>query len=289
MTTLQTPPAAVTAPTSLPLLDSPYPLDAAEIAAYQQNGWVLLRGVASPAEVAAYRPVIHEMTAEIARAYKPLAERDTYGKAFIQNMNLWTRSAAAERFSQARRFARIAAELMGVEGVRLYHDQALFKEPGGGHTPWHQDQQYWPLDGVKCVTLWMPLVDADESMGTMRFASGSQGLGYLGPLAISDNSETSLAELITERGFPIAAAGSMTAGDATFHNGWTIHGAPGNTSPDKTREVMTIIYLEDGARITEPDSKSRENDMAGWFPGLKPGDLAASKINPLLYHRTLMP
>ena len=35
-----------------------------------------------------------------------------------------------ERFTLARRFAKIAADLMGVEGVRIYHDQALFKEPG---------------------------------------------------------------------------------------------------------------------------------------------------------------
>jgi ectoine hydroxylase-related dioxygenase (phytanoyl-CoA dioxygenase family) len=81
---------------------------------------------------------------------------------------------------------------MGVAGVRLYHDQALYKEAGGGHTPWHQDQQYWPLDGVKCVTLWMPLVHAStKEMGTMRFADGSQELGYLGSLNVSDDSESS--------------------------------------------------------------------------------------------------
>jgi hypothetical protein len=46
---------------------------------------------------------------------------------------------------------------------------------------------------------------------------------------------------------------------------------------------MTIIYLEDGAVITEPDSPSRVGDMKQWFPGLKPGDLAASELNPLVY------
>jgi hypothetical protein len=52
---------------------------------------------------------------------------------------------------------------------------------------------------------------------------------------------------------------------------------------------MTVIYLEDGARITTPDSPSRESDLKGCFPGLKPGDLAASPLNPLLYHREKMP
>jgi hypothetical protein len=81
----------------------------------------------------------------------------------------------------------------------------------------------------------------------------------------------------------------MKAGDATFHNGWTLHGAPGNESSERTREVMTIIYLEDGAIITKPDSPSRENDLAHWFPKMKPGDPAASELNPVLYHREKMP
>jgi ectoine hydroxylase-related dioxygenase (phytanoyl-CoA dioxygenase family) len=268
----------------LPPLESDYPLSPRQIREYQNNGHVLLRGVASPGEVAPYREMITGIMSDFARSQRPVAERDTYGKAFLQLGNLWMKSEGVRQFVLARRFAKIAADLMGVEGVRLYHDQALYKEAGGGHTPWHQDQQYWPLDGVRCVTLWMPLADADESMGTMRFASGSQKLGYLGPQNISDESEARWSALVEEKGYPISSAGAMRAGDATFHDGWTLHGAPGNDSSDRTREVMTIIYLEDGARISAPDSPSREADLKGCFPGLKPGDLAASPLNPLLYH-----
>lgn len=270
---------------SFPDLSNPYELGADAVASYQKNGHVLLRGVASAQEIQAYRDLIASTAAEFAKSYKPLAERDTYGKAFIQIMNLWRVEEGIRRFTFAKRFAKIAADLMGVDGVRLYHDQALYKEPGGGPTPWHQDQQYWPLDGVKCVTLWMPLVDVTAEMGTMRFADGSQELGYLGALNISDDSEAQLEGLIKDRGYNVSFSGDMKAGDATFHGGWCIHGAPGNASTTTTREVMTIIYLEDGAIITEPDSPQRESDLENWFPGLKAGDLAASEINPLLYRR----
>lgn len=273
----------------LPELNADYSLGTQEISHYQTQGWVLLRQLATSNEVAPHRAVITAMTDEFAKKYPPLEKRDTYGKAFIQFSNLWVLSEEVKKFALARRFAKVAAELMGVDGVRIYHDQALYKEPLGGHTPWHQDQQYWPLDGAKCVTLWMPLVDCSAQMGTMRFASGSQALGYLGPLNISDDSELQLSNLVTEKGYPIAYAGDMAAGDATFHNGWTIHGAPGNADPERTREVMTIIYVEDGATITEPDHASRVNDLASWFPGLKPGDKAASRLNPLVYHKSLMP
>jgi ectoine hydroxylase-related dioxygenase (phytanoyl-CoA dioxygenase family) len=268
---------------SLPELDDDYPLAPEQITAYRADGYALLRGLASAEEAAAYRPVLREVTMAHNHNTKPMAERDTYGKAFIQVGNLWQKDERAAKFALARRFAKVAAELMGVRGVRLYHDQALYKEPGGGHTPWHQDQQYWPLDGVKTVTLWMPLVDASAEMGTMRFAAGSQNLGYLGPLNISDESEAQLERLVKEKGYPIALAGAMAAGDATFHNGWTIHGAPGNASPDQTREVMTVIYLDADAVISTPDSPQRENDLRAWFPGLKAGDPAASPLNPLLY------
>jgi ectoine hydroxylase-related dioxygenase (phytanoyl-CoA dioxygenase family) len=267
----------------LPSLDSDYALSQADIEGFRSNGHALLRQLANKKEVEAYRHFITKSTDELAKNYKPLEQRDTYGKAFIQNSNLWTRDAEVRQFTLARRFAKVAADLMGVTGVRIYHDQALYKEPGGGHTPWHQDQQYWPLDGTKAVTLWMPLVDITEGMGSLKFASRSQELGYLGAMNISDDSETQLENLVRERGYEIFSAGDMAAGDATFHDGWCIHGAPGNGSATTTREVMTIIYIEDGVRITEPDSDSRKNDLASWFPGLKPGDLAASELNPLVY------
>ena len=47
---------------------------------------------------------------------------------------------------------------------------------------------------------------------------------------------------------------------------------------------MTVIYFADGARVTRPDNRNRELDLATWLPGLAPGDLAASPINPLLWH-----
>ena len=273
----------------LPGLSSDYTLTDEQIQRYRSDGYVLLRGVCSPDEAAAYRPVLRDVTMAHNRNTRPLEERDTYGKAFIQVGNLWQKDERAAIFTKARRFARIAAQLMGVEGVRLYHDQALYKEPNGGHTPWHQDQQYWPLDGARCVTLWMPLVDCTQDMGTMRFASGSQNLGYLGNEDISDDSEARFDALVLEKGYPLSYAGAMRAGDATFHNGWTLHGAPGNASADTTREVMTIIYIQDGAVITEPDHAARVNDLANWFPGLKAGDPAASALNPLLYHSEKLP
>jgi ectoine hydroxylase-related dioxygenase (phytanoyl-CoA dioxygenase family) len=266
----------------LPPLESEYPLAPDRIAAFQRDGHVLLRGVCTPEEAAAYRPAIRDATYRYSHETRPLEERDTYGKAFIQTGGLFWRDEAIRRFVFARRFAQIAARLMGVEAVRLYHDQALFKEAGGGHTPWHQDQYYWPLDTDTTVTMWMPLVDLSEEMGTMVFATGSAKAGLLGHLSLSDESESEFQRYVEEKGLPQAAAGAMRAGDATFHAGLTLHRAPGNEG-DYTREVMTVIYYPDGVRLLEPDNPGREGDMRAIFPEGRAGGPAVSALTPLLY------
>lgn len=264
-------------------LDAPLALEEAARTRFREQGYLKVPGVFS-AETVAW---IDETVTALVAARNPLAgvpmeSRDTYGKAFIQYTNLWAAHDEVRPFSLAPRFAKIAAELMDVPAVRIYHDQALFKEAGGGLTPWHQDQQYWPLDGARCITMWMPLVDCPQAMGTMRFASGSQQLGYLGPLDISDGSEERLKRLIAEHGHAVAEAGDMRAGDATFHDGWCIHGAQGNAS-SKVRAVVTVIYMEADAVVTQPDHPSREKDLKTWLPGLRAGDVAASPLNPVVW------
>ena len=265
----------------LPSLDSGYAVSADQKASYQSDGHVLLRNVVSQEEMDAYRPLILDAADRYNTEKRKMEDRDTYGKAFLQIMNLWEVDEAVRKFTLAKRLARIAADLMGVKNVRLYHDQALFKEAGGGHTPWHQDQYYWPLNTDNTITMWMPLVDIDIDMGMLTFASGSQELGYLGNLDISDTSEAVLSDLVKEKGYPISRAETMQAGDATWHSGWTLHAAPGNLS-ELRREVMTIIFMDAEADIIEPRNSHQKADLARWLQNYPIGGKAASELNPLL-------
>jgi len=271
-------------PESLPELSSDYRISQEQIERFRSDGHVLLRGAASAEEIAPYRSVILAARDEFGSEPTPLARRDTYGKAFLKGVNLWEKHEGVRRFVLARRFGKIAADLLGVDGVRVYHDQALLKEAGGGLTPWHQDQHYWPLDTDNTITMWMPLVDLTPEMGTMHFASGSHRRGYLGDRPISDESQREFEAFIRSQKFRIASGVAMRAGDATFHYGWTLHGAPGNSTA-RVREVMTVIWFENGAKVRVPDNGNRKRDLERWLPGLRPGDMAASKLNPVAYRR----
>lgn len=267
----------------LPILQETIDLSPATIGDFQNKGHVLTRGLLTKAEISSYRQAINEATYTHNTEKRALAERDTYGKAFLQIMNLWQVDAKVRQFTLARRFAKAAADLLGVDHVRIYHDQALYKEPQGGHTPWHQDQYYWPLDTLNTVTMWMPLVDITVDMGMLTFASGSHKKGVVENIAISDQSENLLQIYIQEQGYPIHRASSMQAGDATWHYGSTLHHAPGNHSLTTTREVMTIIYFADGAKVTAPINPHQENDRKTWLADLPVGALAESPLNPLVY------
>src|ERR1051325_6255242 len=107
--------------TVLPSLNEKYPVLEEEIASFREKGHVLLPSVASPEEIAAFRPVINKAAYTYNTEKRKLEDRDTYGKAFLQITNLWEVDADVRRFTLAKRFAGIAAQLLGVEKVRIYH------------------------------------------------------------------------------------------------------------------------------------------------------------------------
>ena len=91
-------------------------------------------------------------------------------------VNLWRLDEGIRQFVLSKRLGKVAADLLGVANVRIYHDHALFKEAGGRATYWHQDQYYWPLDTADTITMAMSLTDLSIGMGMFVFATGSHKL-----------------------------------------------------------------------------------------------------------------
>lgn len=240
---------------------------------FERDGHVLVRALARPDEVQTFRPVIRRVVREVTEREDRQGRIDDYSRLFTQVTNVWRVDEEARRIVFHRRFAETAARLLGVASVRLYHDQALFKPAGADRTPWHQDRYYWPLATDRTVTMWMPLVDVDESMGPMIFASGSHRHTFEENLSISSGFEP--------RGYPAVSA-PLRAGDATFHFGGTLHSAGPNRS-GRTREVLTVIYFATGTRVAEPANDNQRVDMQVFLPGCRSGDEAASELNPILY------
>ncbi|MFW5830030.1 MAG: phytanoyl-CoA dioxygenase family protein [Planctomycetota bacterium] len=247
---------------------------------YHEDGFAYLRGILDPQLLVEAESVISGAVARLRadRHDRPLSERSFYEKAFLQTQNLWQHDETVHPIVFSKRLASIAAGLMGCERVRLYHDQALFKEPGGGCTPWHADQHYWPLADDRSITAWIPLVDVDMSMGPLSFSIGSHRLQTHRDLAISEDSERLIGEALTLKQLPTACA-PFALGDVSFHSGWTFHRAGGNDS-QRMRSVMTVIYIADGVRLKTLPRQQKEADH--YCPGIAEGEVIASPLNPII-------
>jgi ectoine hydroxylase-related dioxygenase (phytanoyl-CoA dioxygenase family) len=212
-----------------------------------------------------------------------LEDRTTYGKAFLQLFNLWLENSLIKELIFSKRIAKIASDLMEVDGVRLYHDQALFKEGGGGITPWHADQYYWPLETDKTITVWIPLQATPLEMGPLEFSAGSHIIVEGRELEIGDKSEALIQERLRVTDFNHVIE-AFDLGEISFHSGWVFHRAGANVTNDM-RKVMTIIYMDKDMILKNPENKNQVHDWNTWCPGATIGEVINSPINPILYSR----
>lgn len=261
-------------------LTEPYPVRDGHRHAFEADGFVHLRDVLSADTVAGFEQEITAKVLELNTQHLAMAERTTFERAFLQVMNLWRHSERVRELVHAQRLARIAADLMGVRGVRLYHDQALYKEPGGGITPWHADQYYWPFDSDRTCTVWLPLQETPAPMGPLSFAVGSHRLDLGRDQPIGDESEARIQERLHEQELDVASE-PFALGDASFHQGWTFHRA----EPNRTavpRRVMTVIYVDADITVAEPTDSTR-GDLETWLPGARVGGVPDTPLNPVLF------
>jgi ectoine hydroxylase-related dioxygenase (phytanoyl-CoA dioxygenase family) len=262
-------------------LRQPYELTQDQIDFYQQNRFIKLKGMLNDETLAYYAKVITDKVNEMNRETRSLNERSTYGKAFLQLFNLWREDEEIREFVFSPRLAKAASDLMMCSGVRLYHDQALYKEAGGGFTPWHADQYYWPLDSDKSVTAWIPLQATPLEMGPLEFSAGSHVVVDGRELEIGDESEVLIQKRLKVTDFKHVVE-PFDAGEMSFHSGWVFHRAGANNT-DTMRKVMTVIYMDKDMKLKQPENDNQVNDWNTWCPGATVGEVIDSPLNPVLY------
>lgn len=261
-------------------LKQPYILSNAQRDFYQKNRFIKLKDVFSGATIDYFRDLIGTQVVQMNREARPLEERNTYGKAFLQLFNLWREEERIAQLILSPRLGKIASDLMACSGVRLYHDQALYKEPGGGITPWHADQFYWPLQTDKTITAWIPLQETPLEMGPLEFSAGSHLVQEGRELAISDESEQRIQQRLRITDFPHVIE-PYALGEISFHSGWVFHRAGANDT-SHMRAVMTAIYMDKDMRLKAPENDNQQLDWDTWCPGANIGEIIQSPLNPVV-------
>lgn len=224
-----------------------YPLDQDQIDKYRRDGFIVLPDIVTGAALETLRAAVEAAVAAEtgARQSDQGKTLGAYEKIFNQKVNIWRRHAAVAEFTLSKALGSIAARLEGVP-MRIWHDQALFKEPGLGDnkTPWHQDAVYWPhQDRWRQTTIWLALREANAQNGCMSFLPGTHALGPLEPIDLANPADIfGLSPHLRDKK-PVICP--LAAGSATFHNGLTWHFAGPNKS-NATREAYAVIFMPDG-------------------------------------------
>jgi ectoine hydroxylase-related dioxygenase (phytanoyl-CoA dioxygenase family) len=173
---------------------------------------------------------------------------------------------------------RMLWQLEGGEGLRVWHDQALIKEPFGNPTGWHLDNPYWSFFSRHSISVWIALEDATLENGCMWFSPASQKLAGYDNSGIGPNLGD-LFKLYPKMGEIDPVPVPMKAGDCSFHNGLTAHGAGANMTR-KRRIAMTCAYMPIGSTF----NGQRNILPEAYFKSLKKGDvLANDEWNPIVY------
>jgi phytanoyl-CoA hydroxylase len=262
-----------------------------EIQSYQKNGFLVIEDFLSTEELEHWRTVVmnaikqrngQKMPDKIVKTGEAdgINEDTTYfGKVFDQLLNLWQTDEGVKDLMCDERIGKMAAQLSGAEGIRIWHDQALFKRPWANPTSWHLDTPFWSFSDRRALSIWIALDDATLENGCLFFIPGSYKETSFENAGIGKNMDA-MFEVYPQFATVNSVAAPMKAGSCSFHNGLTIHGANANMT-NGYRRAMTCAYMPDGNVYNGQPNILPE----AYVKTLKKGDLLDNnEQNPLIYH-----
>lgn len=268
-------------------------IDDSIVDTYHRDGVVVLRGVVSADEIALLRAGIDAVVESPSPRAKVASSGDDPG-LFLEDFCTWRERPEFTGFLRSTRLGEVAARLMRSEGVHLYHDHVLVKEPRTRQrTPWHQDQPYYDVEGTQNVSFWIP-VDPVPLESSLELVAGTHAGPWLMPRTFLDREakwfpEGSLADLpdidASRDEFPIRSW-NVEPGDAIAFHMLTVHGAPGVVGTGRRRVFSLRVLGDDMVHAPRPwicspdfaavipdghDSRRPNQPLRGeWFPELWP-------------------
>jgi hypothetical protein len=260
-------------------LRTPLAIDADVRRTFAANGYVKLRGVLSPGVVLRLR---RELVRLLEAQFDARLDGGT-ARRFLSAEMVWLDDPLLREYVTSPRIAGICAQLLDVPAVRLYHDNVLSKEPGCGRTPWHYDDHHFPLDTHDVVTAWIPAQAIPLAMGPLAFARPIDVHRLVEDVPFS-KSDTSYDRRVSERFRRHGVAvddGPFELGEVSFHHNLSFHTARGNHT-DRSRVVLANTFYADGAAVVEEPTMV-SGDWQKFLPGVGPGEVAASALNPVCW------
>ena len=259
-------------------------LTSEQIEFYRENGFLVIDDFLQGPELASWQDAVDAAVAQFINRddmYHNQRGGDSYyGNVFVQCVNLWKTNEKVKQLILDPQLGRMASDLAGTSGVRLYHDHAMFKQPWANPTNFHVDNPYDPFYSHQAIMFWVALDDATIQNGCLYFLPGTHktsGFEVGGNLG-----EVGIGELFRE--YPEWAeiepyAAEMKAGDGVFISGMVAHAAGPNMTTHP-RRAFAMLFMPEDATFNGKKSALPDEVVAK----LKAGDvLADDKHLPLVF------
>ncbi|MCW3060270.1 MAG: Protein involved in biosynthesis of mitomycin antibiotics/polyketide fumonisin [Capsulimonas sp.] len=254
-----------------------------QIAFYQENGYIVLENFLTPDDLERWRWATDESVAQRLASVNPeLVNQGSseayFAMVFTQCLKLADSHPGMHEIMHDPALGRVAGTLAGVDGIRIWHDQALIKPPYGNPTGWHLDNPYWSFSSRSSISIWVALDDATLSNGCLYYLPGTHKTARYETVDIGKKLG-GLFDVYPEWRAIEPVATPCKAGSVVFHNGLTAHGAGANMT-NKPRRAMTCAYMPDGSTF----NGTKNILPTEYFESLTVGDLLNDdKMNPLIW------
>jgi ectoine hydroxylase-related dioxygenase (phytanoyl-CoA dioxygenase family) len=260
------------------------PPDEDQVAAYRRDGFVSIDGFLDADELARWRSATDSAVAQRIAAGEGVAGDEYYRRTFLQLQRLADTNDAIAELVLDRRLGEILALLAGVDGFRVWHDQALIKPPYGNPTAWHLDNPFWSFFSNDAISIWVALDDATVENGCLWYLPGTQRSARF-ELTEIGSSLGALFDVYPDWLALEPVAVPCRAGGAIFHNGLVAHAAGANMTP-RPRRAMTCAYMPLGSTFNGTQNILPDD----YVESLEIGDvLEDDAINPVVYQAISRP
>lgn len=257
-----------------------YRVSVEEYRAFRDQGFLVVRGLVSPEEIAELREHTEDlMQGRLPQQQSQMSERDvekdtgTTGQGleappahlsplekaqyFLRIHMLHRKLELHERYMLHPRVLDVLESLIGPD-VLAMQTMLFLKPPGKPGQGWHQDSYYIPTHPDSLCGAWIAIDDCDERNGAMWFAAGSQhepvyppkaGYGY-GNRDLHDiqhvgnvsNTDDELNDLTPIANCYPHLLVAAKAGDVVFFGGHVLHRSKQNWTSDQFRRAFVSHY-----------------------------------------------
>lgn len=220
---------------------------------FQQDGFLILRGLATSDEVAMLRAVAEEhllreippveYEADLHYPGAPPSRSAEGGRTVRRLLQAQGRHPAFTQWINQPALLMRLHQLLGAEVVMplAHHNCIMTKQPRfSSDTGWHQDIRYWSFERAELINVWLALGPEREANGCLRLVPGSHRMNH-------DKRHFDAAQFYredlpeTRAVLQAAISAELEAGDVLLFHCRTLHAATRNYS-DQTKYSAVFTF-----------------------------------------------